>query len=63
MESFWALAWLEQNSNYLTIPGGTALGASGNLLSPANVGLINAVSDHYADYKSGGISKGQYDYR
>lgn len=63
IESFWALAWLEQNSNYLTIPGGIASGASGNLLSPANVSLINAVSDHYADYKSGGISKGQYDYR
>jgi len=63
MENFWALSWLEHNSNYLTIPGGIATGASGNLLSGGNIALINTVSDHYADYKSGRISKGQYDYR
>ncbi len=63
MENFWALAWLEQNSNYLTVPGGIALGTNGNLLSPGNISLINAVSDHYADYKSGRILKAQYDYR
>lgn len=63
MENFWALSWLEQNSNYLTIPGGIAMSANGNLLSAGNIGLINTVSDHYADYKSGRISKGQYDYR
>ena len=63
MESFWALSWLEQNSNYLTIPGGIAMSANENLLSAGNIGLINNVSDHYADYKSGRITKGQYDYR
>ena len=63
MENFWALSWLEQNSNYLTIPGGIAMSANENLLSAGNIGLINNVSDHYADYKSGKISKGQYDYR
>lgn len=63
MDNFWALSWLEQNSNYLTIPGGIATGASDNLLSGGNIALINTVSDHYADYKSGRISKGQYDYR
>tara|TARA_B110000211_G_scaffold84768_1_gene99282 strand:- start:591 stop:1538 length:948 start_codon:yes stop_codon:yes gene_type:complete len=63
MENFWALSWLAQSSNYLTIPGGIAMSANENLLSAGNIGLINAVSDHYADYKSGRISKGQYDYR
>lgn len=63
MESFWALSWLEHNTNYLTIPGAIATGASGNLFSPGNVSLINDVSDHYADYKSVKITKAQYDYR
>lgn len=63
MEYFWALAWLETNANYLTVPGGITLGAKGNLLSPGNIGLINSVNDHYADYKSGRTSKAQYDYR
>lgn len=63
MESFWMLAWLEQNANFLTIPGGIIAGSAGNLLSPGNVGLINEVSDEYAKYKSGSITKSQYDYR
>ncbi len=63
MDSFATLAWLEHNANFLTIPGGIAMGAAGNLLSPGNVGLINNVSDLYADYKSGNITKGQYDSR
>ncbi|MCF6337800.1 MAG: LysM peptidoglycan-binding domain-containing protein [Gammaproteobacteria bacterium] len=63
MDNFWALAWLEHNANYLTIPGGIAAGAAGNLLSPGNVNLLNEVSDEYAKYKSGEITKSQYDYR
>jgi len=63
IENFWALAWLEHNANYLTIPGSMALGAAGNLLSPGNVGLINDVSDQYAKYKLEKITKAQYDYR
>ncbi len=63
MDNFWALAWLEHNANYLTIPGGIAAGASGNLLSPGNVNLLNEVSDEYAKYKSGEITKSQYDSR
>ncbi len=57
-EMFWALSWLEQNSNHLVIPGSIAMGASENLLSGGNIGLITDVSDHYADYKSGRITKG-----
>ncbi len=63
MQNFSVLAWMEHNANFLTIPGGIAMGAAGNLLSPGNVSLINKVSDHYADYKSGNITKGQYDSR
>jgi hypothetical protein len=63
MEGFWALAWLEHNANYLTIPGAIATAAGGNLLSPGNVSLIDKVSDHYADYKTGKTTKAQYDYR
>jgi len=62
-ESFWAFSWLEKNSNLLSIPGGIAFGATGNLLSPANVGLVSDVSDLYAEYKSGNITKNQYSYR
>ena len=63
MEGFWALSWLEHNANYLTIPGSIVAGAAGNLFSPGNVGLINEINDHYADYKTETITKGQYDAR
>lgn len=60
---FWLLSWLAERSNHLVIPGSVALGAQTNLLSPGNVRLIEQVSDLYADYKAGLITKGQYDYR
>lgn len=60
---FWMLSWLSQNSNYFVIPGSIAAGSQGNLLSPANVGLIEQISDLYARYKSGALSKNQYDYQ
>jgi len=62
-DSYWALSWLEENSNFLTIPGSIVLGAKGNLVSPGNLSLLTDVSDLYADYKNGIITKGQYDYR
>jgi hypothetical protein len=62
-EAFWALSWLEHNANYLTIPGSIAFGASSNLLSQGNVGLINSMNDLYAQYKTGTLTKGQYDYQ
>jgi len=62
-ERFWVLSWLEKNSNLLSIPGGIAFGATGNLLSPANVGMVTEVSDLYAEFKSGNITKNQYNYR
>lgn len=61
MDNFWALSWLANNANYLTIPGSIAAGATVNLASPANVALMTQINDYYADYKSGKITKGQYD--
>lgn len=61
-DDFWLLSWLEHNSNWLTIPGGVAASTATNLLSQGNIALINQVNDYYADYRSGKISKGQYDY-
>lgn len=60
---FWLLSWLAERTNYLAVPGSVALGAKANLLSPGNVRLIEQVSDYYAEYKAGTITKGQYDYR
>lgn len=61
--NFWMLSWLAENSNYLVIPGSIAAGAQGNLLSAGNVALIDRTSDLYAQYKSGALTKGQYDYQ
>lgn len=60
---FWMLSWLAERSNYLVIPGSITLGTQGNLLSPGNVSLIEQIDNLYAQYRSGGITKGQYDYR
>ena len=60
---FWALSWLANHSNYLVLPGSTLLGAKSNLLSGGNIGLVENVSDLYAEYKAGKISKPQYDYQ
>ncbi|MGS6583466.1 glycine zipper family protein [Vibrio diabolicus] len=62
-DMFWALAWLENNANMITIPGGTLMGATGNLMSKGNIKLIENINDLYANYKNGVISKGQYDGR
>lgn len=61
--NFWMLSWLAENANYLVIPGSIAAGAQGNLLSAGNVALIDRTSDLYAQYKSGALTKGQYDYQ
>ncbi|VAW49526.1 hypothetical protein MNBD_GAMMA04-1068, partial [hydrothermal vent metagenome] len=62
-QDYWLAASLAENSNYLTIPGSVALGASANLLNQGNVNLIHQVDDLYAQYKKGEITKGQYDGR
>ena len=57
----WALSWLEHNSNSIVIPGSVATGAASNLMSPGNAQLVATVSDLYADYKKGLLTKAQYD--
>lgn len=61
----WALSWLEHNYNFLSMPGGAAMGSASNLLSRGNIALLDEVNRLYADYKSGkgNMTKGQYDYR
>lgn len=60
---FWLLSWLAAHANHLVIPGSIALGTQANLLSPANVRLIEDISDLYAQYRNGRLTKGQYDYQ
>lgn len=60
---FWALSWLEHHGNWLTVPGGIALGATENLMSPGNIDLIKKISDLYAEYQKNKITKGEYDAR
>ncbi|MFL0797798.1 MAG: hypothetical protein K6L73_09970 [Cellvibrionaceae bacterium] len=62
MDDFFVLSWMASNANFLTVPGGITIGAKGNLLSQGNLGLIQQISDNYADYKNGKITRGQYDY-
>ena len=61
-QRFWALSWLQHHSSWLTAPGSVGFGMATNLLSPGNVSLIEDVMDGYAHYKTGKLSKGQYDY-
>ena len=61
-ELFWALSWMTDNYNEITMPANIFAGSVSNLLNPQNRSLIESVSDSYAAYKSGALSKGQYDY-
>lgn len=63
IDYLWALSWLEHNPNSLVVPGSIIAGGASNLLSPGNTDLINKVSDLYAEFKSGKLTKGQYDSR
>lgn len=60
---FQAVTWMADNSNSFLIPGSVIASGGANLLSSGNVSLIHQMSDHYASYKSGNLTKGQYDYR
>lgn len=59
---FWAMAWAE-HSGLLNSPGSVALGSGANLLSGGNLDLLRQIGDEYAAYRSGHLTKGQYDYR
>ncbi|SDU32507.1 LysM peptidoglycan-binding domain-containing protein [Halopseudomonas salegens] len=60
---YWVLSWFAENTNYLVVPGSVALGAKTNLLSPANIALIERVDDLYVKYKTGQIQENQYAYQ
>jgi len=62
-EALWALAWLEHNANLVTLPGGTLAGSLRHLNNATNTQLITDISDLYAEFKSGKITKGAYDGR
>lgn len=61
--NFWLLSWLAEHSNHLVIPGSIAMGTQANLLSLGNIRLIEEISDLYAQYRNGQLTKGQYDYQ
>jgi len=57
------IAWLSRNTDWLTIPGGVAMGTASGLLGRGNQQLLTDIGDLYADYKAGKLTKGQYDGR
>jgi len=55
-----ALAWLAENTSWLTIPGSIAASAGSNLLNHGNRQLLADIGDLYAEYKADRISKSTY---
>lgn len=65
-EMFWALAWLQDEYDFLSIgsvASGAALSTLGGLVNKNNTALIQEVERLYNQYKKGTLTKGQYDYR
>ena len=62
-ETLWALAWLQDNYDMLSLGTGAGSTAVGILTSEANNEFIRQVEQLYLQYQKGNISKGQYDYR
>lgn len=61
-EAFWAMAWLDDNYNWLSGGLGAGLTSLGVLTHEQNTTLIKTVETLYKQYQMGLISKGQYDY-
>lgn len=59
-EQVTALAWLAHNSNWLTVPGGIATGSATAMLNSGNRQLLTDISNLYADYKRGEITRTAY---
>ena len=59
---FWALTWLASHSSEVSMPANIFAGSVENLLDKNNLDLIESVSDSYAAYRGGSMSRGQYDY-
>lgn len=65
-EAFWALSWLDDNWGSASAGIGATFASMGALLGDdgkGNVGELKKLDGLYQDYKSGSLSKGQYDYR
>lgn len=60
---FQAVTWLADNSNYFLIPGSVVAGGGANLLSGGNIQHIHRMQEAYAQFKSGAIGRGAYEYR
>ncbi len=65
-EAFWALSWLDDNWGSASAGIGATFASMGALLGDVgkgNVGELKKLDGLYREYKSGSLSKGQYDYR
>lgn len=62
-EAFWALAWLQENYDILSVSTGAGFTAFGGLASQANVAFMAEVKRLYEQKQRGIITGGQYDYR
>ncbi|MEJ2754275.1 MAG: hypothetical protein P8104_00145 [Gammaproteobacteria bacterium] len=63
-DMFWVLSWMHENYDYLANIGfGSGFNVLGNLTEETNNALIAEVKTLYQQYKSGVLTKGQYDYR
>jgi len=61
-EAFWALAWLQENYDILSVSTGTGFTAFGGLASQANTAFMAEVKRLYEQKQRGVITKSQYDY-
>ncbi|MGH1440259.1 MAG: LysM peptidoglycan-binding domain-containing protein [Cellvibrionaceae bacterium] len=62
-EAFWALAWLQENYDILSVSTGAGFTAFGGLASQANTAFMAEVKNLYQQKQRGSITEGQYKYR
>lgn len=62
-DMFWTLSWLQENYDILSVSTGSGLGMFGGIVRDQNADLIRNVGKAYNEYKNGGLTKGQYDYK
>ncbi|WP_221797092.1 LysM peptidoglycan-binding domain-containing protein [Oceanobacter mangrovi] len=62
-EAFWAMSWLQENYDFLSLTTGVGLTSLGNMTSEAHSAIIRQVDLDYKAYKQGQITQNQYNYR
>lgn len=62
-ETFWALAWLQENYDILSISAGSGFNAFGGLASQANIAFMAEVKRLYEQKQRGTITPNQYKYQ